>query len=118
MLHLLPDSFAPAAGSPYNEAVVRLAGIRRALIVAEQAGGGAAAAVPELRTPTAWPEADAARQRRFDARTIEGAQAASAGLEVIAAQREAGLVPNPHAIAKLADILRGELAELDQLFSL
>lgn len=117
MIHLLPDSLAHESASPYSDAVARLASIRTALMVAEREAGGSAP-LPDTQVPAAWPEASAAKHRCFEARSVESVQAASAGLEMLAAQRSAGLVPNPQAIARLADTLREEIAQLDQLFSL
>ncbi|MCA1652723.1 MAG: hypothetical protein ABR588_06590 [Sphingomicrobium sp.] len=117
MIHLLPDSFAAESVTPYDEAVARLASIRAALTVAEQAAGSSAP-LPEPQMPAAWPEASAAKRRCFETRSVESAQAASAGLEMLAAQRAAGLKPNPQAIGRLAETLRTELADLDRLFSL
>lgn len=117
MIHILPDSFIPASTSPYDDAVARLASIRTALMVAEQQAGSSGP-LPEVRVPAAWNEASPARKRCFEARSVESVQAASAGLEMLAAQRSAGLVPNPQAIARLADTLREELHQFDQLFSL
>lgn len=115
MIHFLPESFEATAASPYDDAIARLASIRTALMVASQVGGVATVA-PDL--PTHLPEASAARLRCLDARTVETAQGAAAGLEILAAHRSAGTVPHPQSVAKLAETLRAELDGLNQLFSL
>ena len=114
MIHFLPDSLATA--TPYNEAVGRLASIRTALNLAERAAGMETSEVPQV--PLAWPKASAARQRCFDARSIELAQGAAAGLEMMAAQQVAGAEAHPRSVERLALTLRTELADLDRLFSL
>ena len=117
MIHFLPDSFTSDTATPYDEAVARLASLRGALGVAEQAAGNRGP-LPDPLPPSAWPEASAAKRRCFDARSIESAQAAAAGLEMLAAQRAAGTTPHPRSVATLADTIRAELTELGQLFSL
>jgi hypothetical protein len=107
MIHFLPDSFATA--TPYNEAVGRLASIRTALNLAERAAGMETSEVPQV---------SAARQRCFDARSIELAQGAAAGLEMMAAQQVSGAEAHPRSVERLALTLRTELADLDRLFSL
>lgn len=118
MIHFLPDATAAAAcETPYEEAVARLASIRAALVIAEQAAGIEGDA-PRVEVPAAWPEASAARRRCFEARSVECAQGAAAGLEMLAAQRIAGTDPHPRSIAVLAETLRADLGDLGQLFSL
>ena len=114
MIHFLPDEFDTA--TPYNEAVSRLASIRTALNLAERAAGLEPSAIPAV--PDAWPQASAARQRCFDSRSVEVAQGAAAGLEMLAAQQAAGTEPHPKSVERLALKLRTELADLDKLFSL
>ena len=121
MIHFLPDEFDTA--TPYNEAVARLASIRTALIVAEQVAGthSSQAIAPEtpptawVEMPAAWPEA---RRRCFDARSIEVAQGAAAGLEMLVAQQAAGTEAHPKSVERLTLTLRTDLADLDRLFSL
>ena len=117
MIHFLPDTESAHELRPYDEAVARLAGIRTALTIAEQAAGVTGERViPEI--PVSWAETSAAKRRRADQRSVESAQTAAAGLEMLAEQRAAGLVPHPKSLARLADTLRSELHELDRLFSL
>ena len=118
MIHFLPENFDVDQASPYTEAVARLASIRTALSVAEQVGGIAPSEPPETVVGAAWPEASEARRRCFDARSVEVAQAAAAGLEMLAAQRLAGAEAHPKSVERLALVLRTELAGLDRLFSL
>jgi hypothetical protein len=114
MIHFLPDAFDSA--TPYHEAVGRLASIRTALNLAERAAGLETSAVPTM--PNAWPHVSAARQRCFDSRSVEVAQGAAAGLEMLAAQQAAGMEAHPKSVERLALKLRTELAGLDKLFSL
>lgn len=114
MIHFLPDEFDTA--TPYNEAVSRLASIRTALHLAERAAGLEVSATSPL--PDAWPQASAARHRCFDSRSVEVAQAAAAGLEMLAAQQAAGTQPHPKSVERLALQLRTDLAGLDRLLSL
>jgi len=118
MIHFLPDSFLVDHATPYNEAVARLASIRTALTVAERVGGIAPSETPAPVSATAWPAASEARRRCFDTRSVEAAQAAAAGLEMLAAQRDAGSDAHPKSVERLALVLRTELAGLDRLFSL
>ena len=121
MIHFLPDEFDTA--TPCNEAVARLASIRTALIAAEQIVGIHSSETIEPGTPpTAWVEMPAAwpeaRRRCFDARSIEVAQGAAAGLEMLVAQQAAGTEAHPRSVERLTLTLRTELADLDRLFSL
>ena len=117
MIHFLPDTESAHELCPYDEAVARLAGIRTALTIAEQAVGVKCERVAG-GIPADWSGKSAAKQRRADQRSVESAQAAAAGLEMLAEQRAAGLTPHPKSLARLADTLRAELQELDRLFSL
>jgi len=117
MIHFLPETESAHELRPYDDAVARLAGIRTALTIAEQAAGVTSERVVPV-VPTAWSQKSAAKRRRADQRSIESAQAAAAGLEMLAEQRAAGLDPHPKSLARLADTLRAELHELDRLFSL
>ena len=118
MIHFLPDSFEIDRATPYKEAVARLASIRTALSVAEQVGGLEPSESAVAPAATAWPEASDARRRCFDTRSVEAAQGAAAGLEVLAAQRAAGAEAHPRSVERLALTLRTDLAGLDRLFSL
>ncbi|MEO6247534.1 MAG: hypothetical protein ABIO85_02990 [Sphingomicrobium sp.] len=113
MIHFLPDSFDHS--TPYDEAVARLNGIRAALGVAEQVAGLSPSGAVDYQAPAAWPEA---RRRCLDTRSVELAQGAAAGLEMLAAQRDAGAEAHPKSVERLALTLRTELAGLDRLFSL
>lgn len=118
MIHFLPETFDPAAASPYTDAVARVASLRSALLVAEEVSGLDPIRAGETGVPAAWPEASTARQRCFDRRSLEAVQAAAAGLEMLVAQRVAGSEPHPKSAERLALVLRSELADLDRLFSL
>jgi len=117
MIHFLPDTAHAEELRPYDEAITRLASIRTALTIVELAAGVTSEGVAPV-VPTAWAQKSAAKRRRADQRSVESAQAAAAGLEILAEQRAAGLEPHPKSLARLADTLRSELLELDRLFSL
>ena len=126
MIHFLPESpetaqeiAASEALGPYAEAVARLASIRQALACIEQfAGDEVSDSVAEARLAAGWPAASPARQRVYDARSARIAAAAAAGLEMIAAQQEAGNEPHPAAIERLKRELGAGIGSIDQLFSL
>jgi len=126
MIHFLPESFeqstelqSPTAPGPYAEAVARLASIRQALACIEQfAGETPSDSNAEAKLAAGWPNASPARQRVYDARSAKLAAAAAAGLEMIAAQQEAGNEPHAAAIERLKRELGDGIGAIDQLFSL
>jgi hypothetical protein len=132
MIHFIPDSpetaqEMPAAealagatsAGPYAEAVARLASIRQALACIEQYSGSEASdSMAEAKLAAGWPGASSARKRVYDARSSKVAAAAAAGLEMIAAQQEAGKEPHPAAIERLKRELGNGIGAIDQLFSL
>lgn len=122
MIHFLPDTFATDGAeievTPYGDAVAMLASIRTALGVAEQAAGIDGGPLGGAEVESAWGEATWARKRCFEKRSVESAQAAAAGLEMLAAQRTGGAQAHPRSVELLALTLRRELTGLDRLFSL
>jgi hypothetical protein len=126
MIHFIPESpeaaqEMPAAEAlgPYAEAVARLASIRQALACIEQYSGGEASdSMAEAKLAAGWPNASPAKQRVYDARSGKLAAAAAAGLELIAAQQEAGNEPHAAAIERLKRELGKGIGSIDQLFSL
>jgi len=126
MIHFLPESFeqstelsSPSASGPYAEAVARLASIRQALACIEQFAGDAPSdSLAEARLAAGWPNSSPAQQRVYDARSAKVAAAAAAGLEMIAAQQEAGQEPHPAAVERLRRELGNGIDAIDQLFSL
>ena len=125
MIHFIPESPETAQEvqaaevlGPYAEAVARLASIRQALACVEQfAGGEVSDSMAEAKLAAGWPNASPAKQRVYDARSAKIA-AAAAGLEMIAAQQEAGQEPHPAAIERLKLELGEGIGAIDQLFSL
>ena len=126
MIHFIPESDAEAlpadstaAPGPYAEAVARLASIRQALACVEQfAGEQPSHSMAEVKLAAAWPVANPARQRCYDARSARAAAGAAAGLEAVVAQQDQGATPNPAAIARLKRELGNGIDSIDQLFSL
>lgn len=118
MIHFLPDTFVTDAPAPHSDAAARLASIRTALGVAEQVAQLPVTVQDGSPGERAWPKMSEARRRCFERRSIESAQAAAAGLEVIAAERDCGGDANRNAVERLALALRSDLAGLDRLFSL
>lgn len=126
MIHFIPDSpetaqEMPAAKAlgPYAEAVARLASIRQALACIEQYSGDEASdSMAEAKLAAGWPNASAAKQRVYDARSAKVAAAAAAGLEIFANSQEAGKEPHPAAIERLKRELGAGIGSIDQLFSL
>jgi hypothetical protein len=132
MIHFIPESpetaqeieaaeamGGAAAAGPYAEAVARLASIRQALACIEQyAGVPVSDSMAEAKLAAGWPNASPATQRVYGARSAKIAAAAAAGLEMIAAQQEAGMEPHPAAIERLKRELGAGIGAIDQLFSL
>lgn len=126
MIHFIPESpetaqEMPAAEAlgPYAEAVARLASIRQALACIEQYSGNEASdSMAEAKLAAGWPNASAAKQRVYDARSAKVAAAAAAGLEIFANSQEAGKEPHAAAIERLKRELATGIGSIDQLFSL
>lgn len=121
MIHFIPESAdtATAVAGPYAEAVARLASIRQALACVEQVAGKATShRDSEARLALGFPGATPPVQRCFDARSARVANAAAAGLEVIAGQQDAGNPPHPAALEALERELSVGLTDIDRLFSL
>jgi len=126
MIHFIPESPDEAselpgteAMGPYAEAVARLSSIRQAMACVEQFSGEAPSeSMAEAKLAAGWPNASPAKQRVYDARSAKIAAAAAAGLEMIAAQQEAGQEPHPAAIERLKLELGEGIGAIDQLFSL
>ena len=126
MIHFIPDSPETAqempaaeAHGPYAEAVARLASIRQALACIEQYSGDQDSdSMAEAKLAAGWPNASAAKQRVYDARSAKVAAAAAAGLEIFASSQEAGNEPHPAAIDRLKRELATGIGSIDQLFSL
>lgn len=119
MIHFIPESQATEMPGPYAEAVARLASIRQALACVEQvAGKDVSNRDSEARLALGFPGSSPPVRRCFDARSARVANAAAAGLEVIARQKDAGISPHPAALEQLERELGLGLTELDQLFSL
>ncbi|MEO5972896.1 MAG: hypothetical protein ABIP91_05995 [Sphingomicrobium sp.] len=108
MIHFLPNAAVEPAPGPYAEAVARLAGIRHALKLVD----------PDAAEPEpAWDLAPApgAATRCFEAKSEQTIAAAAAGIETVLALRAAGHEPNRAAMCRIADEIRGGLADLEHL---
>ncbi|HXG82208.1 MAG TPA: hypothetical protein VNJ05_10450 [Sphingomicrobium sp.] len=121
MIHFIPESpeTAQEMPGPYAEAVARLASIRQALACVEQFSGEEASdSMAEAKLAAGWPQASAAKQRVYDARSARVAAAAAAALEALAASHEAGQEPHAAAVARLKRELGDGIDSIDLLFSL
>lgn len=110
MIHFLPDpEMAVAAASPFE---ARVAGLSQALNVLTELGGEFPDA---FRGQTAiGPNVSGMAESTCD----RIASASAAGLEAIAALRDAGLEANPAAARLLADTIRDGLDRLGAITSL
>ena len=111
MLHLrIPADKSP---QPYAEAVTRLASVRHALRLVSPFGGGPA---PDDHQDdailAAWDTAGAQRQQLFDRRSARMVNAASAGVEALAIERDEGNEPNYAANDALIEEIRRELRDV------
>ena len=121
MIHFIPESAETATElpGPYAEAIARLASIRQALACVQQFSGEPVSdSMAEAKLAAGWPNASPAKQRVYNARSARVAAAAAAGLEMIAAQQEAGTEPHAAAIERLKRELGDGIGAIDQLFSL
>lgn len=117
MIHFVPDSLdcTPVEGTPYAEAVTRLASLRQALHLIEGRDGDAD---DDRAVASAWTGASDARRARFDNRSERTVAGSAAGIEAIASLRARGEDAHPAAADELAGDIRARLTELGTLFSL
>ena len=111
MIHLLSIAAAEATPVP-EEAVARIAGLRRALRLLEPTGGGPSCDEEEF---AGLAFANDAVRRCFDNRSERVIGSAAAGLEAVVGVRGAGEEANPAAVGLVADAIREGLADLSEL---
>ena len=115
MLHLLPDTLPESSPGLAPEPVTRLASLRNALRVVDEFGGGPASDFDEQELSCNWEGASDAQRRCFDRRSATLIAVATAGLEVVSANREQGGDANAAALRLLADEIRKGLDGLERL---
>ena len=112
MIHFLPEAAMEAAYPADCEALARIAGLRRALRLIDPFAGPA----PDEDPAAGFSEfASESARRCFERRSERAIAAAASGLEVVAAQRAAGLEPHAASLNLLAKEIRGALADLSSL---
>lgn len=111
MIHLLSIAAAEAMPVP-DEALARIAGLKRALRLLEPAGGGPSCDEDEFGGLAL---ANGCVRRCFDNRSERVIGAAAAGLEAVVSVRGAGEQANPAAVGQVADAIREGLADLSEL---
>jgi hypothetical protein len=117
MIHFLPEADAFDA-VPSSDAMARVAGLGHALAAAEAAGGGRATELDQGAMAAAWPTATDAVHDLFETMSARAVAGSVAGLEAIAALRDAGVEANRAAIDTLTASIRAELDRLGMLLSL
>lgn len=111
MIHLLPiEDGAERADCP--EILARMAGLRRALLLVDDHGGGPAADLDEDQALLAWDRSGPALRQCFDQRSERTIAAASAGLEALLAGRRPDRQPSDPALRLVAEEIRAGLADL------
>ena len=112
MIHFLPElDAAPAVPA---DVLARVAGLGHAL----SAANGAPCPVDQSAFAAAWPAASDASHDLFETMSARAVAGSVAGLEAIAALRDAGLEANRAAIDTLTASIRAELDRLGMLLSL
>ncbi len=110
------DSHEPH--EPYAEAVSRLSGIRHALRLVDEWGGGPAGdpdSADDAALAAAFASADEASRRHFERESERTLGAASAGLESLLNQQQYERTPNVEASRYLVDQIRRELAAVSKI---
>lgn len=116
MIHFVPDSGSKPVQAPYAEAITRLAGLHRALVLAEGMAGLPPS--PPAGAETAVTLEGEAQRACFEARSVRAVSGSAAGLEAIAALNGEGGQPHPAAAERLALDIRARLEELGAVLSL
>ena len=116
MLHLQANPGAEPDFDPSAEAVSRLAGVRHALRLVDDHGGGPASD-PEgdQRIAAHWDTAGEGRRRLFDRRSSATVCATAAGVRALLDERVEGREPNREASRTLVEQIRRELEEMSQI---
>lgn len=112
MIHFLPEPEVAQAAN--DDVLARVAGLGHALAAAT----GAPVPVDEAAFAAAWPAASETSHELFETMSARAVAGSVAGLEAIAALRDAGLDANRAAIDTLTASIRAELDKLGLLLSL
>jgi hypothetical protein len=88
------------------------------LAVVQALGGTGGAGPDQAAIAAAWPAADDARHGLFETLSARAVAGSVAGLEAIAALRDAGIEANRAAIDTLTHSIRAEIDRLGLLLSL
>ena len=113
MLHLQANPAPEPDFDPCTEAVSRLAGIRHALRLVDDHGGGPASDPDsDERIAALWDKAGEGRRRLFDRRSSEAVCATAAGVEALLTERGQGREPHREASRTLVEQIRRELEEM------
>jgi hypothetical protein len=113
MSHLQAKPGAGPEHDPYAEAVSRLAGIRHALKLVDDHGGGPASdPAGDERIAANWDKAGEGRRRLFDRRSSETVCATAAGVQALLDERAHGREPHSEASRTLVEQIRRELEEM------
>lgn len=116
MLHLQPLTVPEPDFEPYAEAVSRLAGIRHALRLVDDHGGGPAPDVDsDDRIAAQWSGSGEGRRRLFDRRSAATVNATSAGIQALLAERGEGREPHHEASRTMVEEIRRELEEVARI---
>lgn len=116
MLHLQAHPASEPEHDPYAEAVSRLAGIRHALRLVDDHGGGPASDPDgDQRIAEHWDRAGEGRRRLFDRRSSEAVCATAAGVQVLLDERVQGREPHREASRTLVEQIRRELEEMSHI---
>jgi hypothetical protein len=116
MIHFLPEPDAVEALP--SESAARLTGLSHALAAVQTLGGHSPEGSDHAAIAAAWPPADDSRHALFETLSARAVAGSVAGLEAIAALRDAGLEANRAAIDTLTHSIRAEIDRLGLLLSL
>jgi hypothetical protein len=116
MIHFLPEP--DTSDVLPSESAARLSGLGHALAAVQALGGTAPDGADHAAIAAAWPAAGDSRHDLFETLSARAVAGSVAGLEAIAALRDAGLEANRAAIDTLTHSIRGEIDRLGLLLSL
>lgn len=106
-------------GAPYDEALARLAGVRHALRLVDDWGGGPAGDCEPWDTQddlvAHLTQASEAQRRAFDRETARTVSATAAGLDAIRGEQKARRTPHAEASRLLVEEIRRELSEVSRI---
>ncbi|MEO7564446.1 MAG: hypothetical protein ABIR63_01430 [Sphingomicrobium sp.] len=116
MLHRQPLAAPEPDFEPYAEAVSRLAGVRHALRLVDDHGGGPASdSNCYERVAAKWGVSGEQRRRLFERRSAATVNATSAGIQALLAERGEGRKPHQEASRTMVEEIRRELEEVARI---